>query len=262
MNDQKIELTERVRNAELVLVGLGEDFQYDWNVLVQDARYQEIDREIDGREEYIWIVPFLQKMVLNRGCAEKWNAAYLALQNLLQDKNYFIVSLCEDDYIYETELNEHRIVTPCGGFRKMQCNRNCSHVLSEIPQETYDAVMRYYNRELPLDALEEPRCSICGEKLRFNQLGVDQYAEEGYLERWSEYTKWLQGTVNRTLCVLELGVGMEYPNIIRFPFEKVVFYNQKAFMYRVHSRLYQLGEDIADRGKGIQADPIDFMAGG
>jgi hypothetical protein len=134
-------------------------------------------------------------------------------------------------------------------------------VLSEIPQETYDAVIRYYNRELPLEALEEPRCSICGEKLRFNQLGVDQCAEEGYLERWSEYTKWLQGTVNRKLCVLELGVGMEYPNIIRFPFEKIVLYNQKAFMYRVHSRLYQLGEEIADRGKGIHANPIDFMAG-
>jgi hypothetical protein len=262
MDEHKIELVNRVRDAELVLVGLGEDFQYDWDSLVQDARYQEIEREINDREEFIWIVPFLQKMVLNKERAEKWVAAYSALQSILQDKNYFIVSLCGDDYIYGTELDEHRIVTPCGGFRKMQCNRNCSHILSEIPQDTYDAVIQYYNKELPLEALEEPRCSICGEKLRFNQLGVDQYAEEGYLERWNEYTKWLQGTVNRKLCVLELGVGMEYPNIIRFPFEKIVFYNQKAFIYRVHPLLYQLGEEIADRGQGIHANPVDYMASG
>ena len=91
------------------------------------------------------------------------------------------------------------------------------------------------------------------------QVGVDQYAEEGYLERWREYTKWLQGTVNKRLCILELGVGMEYPTIVRFPFEKIVFYNQKAYIYRVHPTLYQLGEEIGGRGSGIQAHPVDFL---
>lgn len=262
MDSRMSELIERVQDAELVLVGLGEAFQYDWNLLVQDARYQEIECEIGGNEKYIWIIPFLQKMILQKVREEKWNAAYVGLENILKDKNYFIVSLCMDDYIYGSGLNEKRIVTPCGGFRKMQCNKNCSHILSDVPQESFDAVLQYYNKELPLEALKEPTCSICGEKLRFNQLGVDQYAEEGYLDRWSEYTKWLQGTVNKKLCVLELGVGLEYPTIIRFPFEKIVFYNQKAFLYRVHPSLYQLGEEIADKGRGINENPVDFLRKG
>lgn len=261
--DQKMcELTERVHDAELVLVGLGEAFQYDWSALVQDVRYQEIEREIGENEEYIWIIPFLQKMILQKVRAERWDIAYAALNNLLKDKNYFIVSLCMDDYIYGADFDETRIVTPCGGFRKMQCNMNCSQVLSEIPQETFDEVVQYYKKELPLEALKEPKCSVCGEKLRFNQLGVTKYAEEGYLERWSHYTKWLQGTVNKKLCILELGVGLEYPTVIRFPFEKIVFYNQKAFLYRVHPALYQLGEEIADRGLGIKENPVDFLIKG
>lgn len=262
MDNKMHELAERVQDAELVLVGLGEAFQYDWSVLVQDARYQEIERQIGEKEEYIWIIPFLQKMILQKVREEKWNAAYTALKNILKDKNYFIVSLCMDDYIYGAGLNEQRIVTPCGGFRKMQCNKNCFHVLSEIPQESFDAVVQYYNKELPLEALKEPTCNVCGEKLRFNQLGVDKYAEEGYLDRWSDYTKWLQGTVNRKLFVLELGVGMECPTVIRFPFEKIVFYNQKAFLYRVHPSLYQLGEEIADKGLGIKENPLDFLING
>ena len=253
------ELNERIRDAELVLVGLGEYFQYDWNALTSDIRYLEIETEIGNNQEYIWIIPFLQKMILRQPGDNRWNRAYKNLEMMLAGKNYFIISLCMDDYIYNTGLEENRIVTPCGGFRKMQCDNNCSHELSDIPQESYDAVLQYYRKELPVDALQEPTCPLCGSKLRFNQLGVTRYAEEGYLERWSEYTKWLQGTVNKKLCVLELGVGMEYPMVIRFPFEKIVFYNQKAFLYRIHPSLYQIGGEIGGRGCSVKENPVDFL---
>lgn len=258
-NSEQKELEQRIRDAELILIGLGEDLQYDWSALTEDHRYQEIEEEIGGREEYIWIIPFLQKMILQQSRQDKWRIAYQNLSNIIAGKNYFVVSLCMDDYVYDTGIAENRIVTPCGGFRKMQCDCNCSHVLEPVSQESYDAVLQYYNKELTLKDMQEPLCASCGSKLRFNQLGVTKYAEEGYLERWNEYTKWLQGTVNRKLCVLELGVGMEYPTVIRFPFEKIVLYNQKAFIYRVHPVLYQLGEGIADRGKSIHEDPVDFL---
>lgn len=252
-------LREQIAGADKVLVGIGEEFQYDWNPLLEDRRYQEIEAEIAGREEYIWVVPFLQKMVLQRSRPDRWMRAYDNLRKLLAGKDYFIVSLCMDDLVYEAAPDEKRIVTPCGGFRKMQCDRNCCHMLSEIPQDDFETVIRYYEKEIPLEALREPVCPKCGDKLRFNQLGVTRYAEEGYLDHWNSYTRWLQGTVNRRLCVLELGVGMEYPTIIRFPFEKVVFYNQKAFLYRIHAKLYQIDAKIDDRGVGIQADALDFM---
>lgn len=257
--DRLQELIDRVDKSEKVLVGLGEEFQYDWSALKEDSRYQEIEQEIDGREDLIWIVPFLQKMILSGSRQDKWKAAYANLRKILAGKDYFIVSLCMDDAIYEVGLQEERIVAPCGGFRKMQCDHNCRHVLSEMPQESYDAVVKYYRKEISLWDLREPVCTDCGGKLRFNQLGVTKYAEEGYLDQWNRYTRWLQGTVNRQLCVLELGVGMEYPGIIRFPFEKVVFYNQKALLYRVHSKLYQTGEEIGDRGIGIRANAVDFL---
>ena len=260
MKDSELkELRDRINGVELILVGLGEDLQYDWSALTEDQRYQEIEDEINGREEYIWIIPFLQKMILQQARQDRWRKAYQNLSNILAGKNYFVVSLCMDDYIYDTGIAENRIVTPCGGFRKMQCDYNCSHALTVVPQDCYDAVIRYYKKEQELQDMHEPLCTFCGSKLRFNQLGVSRYAEEGYLEHWKEYTKWLQGTVNRELCVFELGVGMEYPTIIRFPFEKIALYNQKAFIYRIHPVLYQLGEGIGDRGRSIQEDPVDFL---
>ena len=252
------ELRAKIKDAELVLVGLGEGFQYDWGALLRDDRYREIEQEIENKEKHVWIVHFLQRMMLQKQ-EERWAKAYRVLGDLLKDKNYFVVSLCMDDYLYSTGLDEKRLVTPCGGFRRMQCDKNCAGTLWEVPEESYQTVLQYYRKELPLRALAEPVCEKCGAKLRFNQLGVSRYAEEGYLEQWHIYTKWLQGTVNRKLCVLELGAGMEYPGIIRFPFEKVVYYNKKSFLYRVHPQLYQLGEEIADRGEGIAMDPVDFL---
>lgn len=262
MDDRITKLKEKIEDAQLLLIGIGEDFQYDWNALLQDARYQEIEQEIGEDEKNIWIVPFLQKMILRQGQEDKWKESYNALAKLVNDKNYFIVSLCMDDRIYEAQLDRQRIVTPCGGFRKMQCDHNCSGKLVDMPLESYEAVLKYYRKEIPLSALHEPTCETCGDKLRFNQLGVSKYAEEGYLEQWDSYTKWLQGTVNKKLCVLELGVGLEYPKIIRFPFEKIVFYNQKAFMYRIHPMVYQVGGEISDRGIGIRENPVDFLIKG
>lgn len=260
MNDGRLrEFYERIQDAEMVLVGLGEDFQYDWNALTEDERYREIEEEIGDNEEKIWIVPFLQRMILQQSRDDRWNRAYKNLRDMLAEKNYFIISLCMDDYIYGAGFEESRIVTPCGGFRKMQCDNHCDSALYEVPQDSYNAVLQYYRKELSIDDLQEPVCKQCGSKLRFNQLGVMRYAEEGYLERWNEYTKWLQGTVNKRLCVIELGVGMEYPTVIRFPFEKIVFYNQKAFLYRIHPMLCQIGEEIGDRGCAVKEDPVAFL---
>ncbi|MDE6404533.1 MAG: hypothetical protein K2M20_02635, partial [Lachnospiraceae bacterium] len=195
MDMQLQEVREKIQDAELVLVGLGEGFQYGWGALLQDDRYREIEREIGDQDRYVWIVPFLQKMILCREREDRWDQAYQALKALLADKNYFVVSLCMDDYLYGAGLDGKRLVTPCGGFRRMQCDQNCAGELSEIPEATYEAVLQYYRGERPLSGLDEPVCKKCGRKLRFNQLGVERYAQEGYLEQWNIYTKWLQGTV-------------------------------------------------------------------
>lgn len=256
------ELFVKCKEADMILVGIGEEFQYDWNFLIQNERYQEIEKEIDGREEYRWIVPFLQKMALEEFQDVQLAKAYKTLKMIVDGKNYFIISMAMDDCVYQYGFKEERIVVPCGGFRRMQCDYNCNGQLTEVDDAVYKAIKSYFNREINLEQLHEPICERCGQKKRFNQLGVTKYAEEGYLSQWGMYTKWLQGTVNKKLCVIELGVGMQFPTIIRWPFEKIIFYNQKSFLYRIHPALYQLEEKIGERGIGIKQKSVNFLANG
>ena len=128
--------------------------------------------------------------------------------------------------------------------------------------------LRFFLWEKPLEQLRQgaalseiefPRCPVCGHLLAFNQITTPGYLEEGYLPQWEKYQKWLQGTLNHKLCILELGAGMEYPSVIRFPFERVAFFNQKSELIRVHGRLYQMTAELKDRGTPIQADPVEFL---
>ncbi len=77
---------------------------------------------------------------------------------------------------------------------------------------------------------------------------------------WDMYMKWLQGTLHKKLLVLELGVGLICPDVIRFPFEKAVFYNQKAELVRVHNKLFQLPVELHGRGISIREDAVDLFA--
>ena len=61
------------------------------------------------------------------------------------------------------------------------------------------------------------------------------------------------------LLILELGVSLQFPTVIRWPFEKVAFYNQKAFLYRVNEKLYQMTKELSDRGTGIEKNAIDWI---
>lgn len=169
-------ILQDIKDAELVLVGIGTEFS---------AKYAEKERVLD---------------------------AYNRLAVLLQDKNYFLLTINTDDVIFESELKEGRIVAPCGSDRTGNI----------VTNENYD--------------------------------------ESWYLPQWNKYRKWLQGTVNRRLCILELGVGMEYPTVIRFAFEKVVFFNQKCRMYRVHERLAQLTPEIRDKCISVTENAVSFVS--
>ena len=52
---------------------------------------------------------------------------------------------------------------------------------------------------------------------------------------------------------------MKYPSVIRFPFEKVTFINNKAKFVRVHEFLYQLTEDIKEKGTSIETNPVELL---
>lgn len=169
--------------------------------------------------------------------------AYDILGRLLKEKDYFIVTTNTDAAIYDSSLDGERIVAPCGNETWRQCSKACTKDIwepGEIPDE---------------------RCPHCGAPLTGNTRNADEYIEEGYLPQWHKYTRWLTMTINRELLVLELGEGFQVPTVIRWPFEKTVYFNRKSRMYRVHESLSQVSEEIRDRAVPIGENSVEWVIG-
>lgn len=247
------EIAEQLQNAELVLVGLGEELDMA-RKLGTSQEYQKWIEKTENKE----IVPWLNRYFLDH-CQMEGQEIFADLSKILKGRNYFIISLCQDGLIMDADLKADRLVQPCGNYTRLQCADKCSSQLYDISQDTVKQMEAYVAGDCGEKEITLPICPHCGARLVFNNKDAENYVEEGYLKQWEGYRKWLQGTVNKRVCILELGVGMKYPSVIRWPFEKVTFFNQKASFFRVHERLYQIAEEIKDRAYGICMKPNVFL---
>lgn len=231
-----MELQKLIDEFDMILIGIGEDFDEKFTALNLNNR------------EYSLIDDLKRKNYLEKNQNTKVNQAYQKLAQILNNRNYFVVTTCQDDKIFHCGLKEDRIVAPCGGYQFLQCSNVCTTDI--YPFEDYKEI---------IEKGESLVCPHCGETLVINRIGVTKYSEEGYLPKWNFYTKWLQGTLNKKLLLIELGVGMKYPSVIRWPFEKMCFINEKSKMLRVNRDLYYMTEELKEKGSGIQEDPVEFL---
>ena len=166
---------------------------------------------------------------------------YKALAELLDEKDYFIVTTNTDAVIFQTRLDAARITAPCGNETWRQCSRACTKDIWE-------------EGEVPEDI-----CPHCGAPLTGNTIEAENYIEEGYLPSWEAYKRWQAAALNHRLLILELGEGFDMPAVLRWPFEKNAYFNKKAFLCRVNERFYQIPKEIGERGAGIAMDSREFV---
>lgn len=168
-------------------------------------------------------------------------AAYEALYDLIKEKDYYIVTTLTDGAVYEMPFDKNRIVAPCGNIHWRQCSKACT---KDIWEES----------EVPDDV-----CPHCKAPLTGNTIKAETYIEEGYLPRWKDYMKWQTGTINRSLVILELGEGFATPTVMRWPFEKIIYFNRKSRLYRINESFYQLPKEADERGVSVHENSVRWM---
>lgn len=250
-------LAAELEAADMILIGLGEEFEQ--KKFLENLPEYAAHRQRLSELERDWLIPFLDGYYLKKYSKELF-AAYQNLQKMIEGKNYFIISTAMNETIYECDcFQKEKIVTPCGGFRKLQCQNGCKESLVELPQEQKLMLEKCCEGEMAWEEWNPGVCSQCNEPLRPNNIYLEHYTEDGYLPDWERYLKWTQGTLNRKVAILELGVGLTYPSIIRWPFEKIAFFNQKSSFYRINATLYQMTEELQNKGVSVRKNAVEFL---
>ncbi len=284
MNEYLSNIKEHILAADLVVIGLGEEWNISPNAK-ESAAYQRIIADLQEQPEYRWILPYVYRELTD----DTLRNAYKNLFDMLEGKNYYVVATTVNRSFLSFVKND-RAVMPCGSDACMR--DNMLSIWSEKIVETEDAGMvhsaensmetenkegtgadknkcdyqafinslqAYISGEISLSQVSFAR-DEAGEVIPFNSVYADGYEEKGYLQDWSKYMSWLQGTMNRKTCLLELGAGLQFPGVFRFPFEKMTYYNRKAFCFRVHHALYQLTEEMAERSASVPVNAVELFA--
>ena len=256
------EFREQFAQADMVLVGLGEEFD-------ASSQLNNVQKFVNGKKllqdrNALWLLP-----AWGEYCTEKlgMNAVRTALEKLsylLEGKNHFVVSVSTNSDIVFILGGRKRLVMPCGSVLAKQCASGCEGEPSPVSADDRTSLTDFFEKLWHDSPVQEGsallgKCGQCGSSMVLNNVYADKYNEKGYLEDWQFYTKWLQGTLNRRLLLLELGVSMGFPSVVRYPFERVAVYNNKAFLCRVNEKTYQVPTDLSNKGCGISKNAIDWL---
>lgn len=265
-------IRDEIKNADMILLGIGEELRVsEKDVLAENPVYTAFGKEIESLEkpECDFIKNSLYTYELENGhnliLTEKIKV-YNRLKELIGDKNYFAVTTCKDDVICFSDFDGSRVVRPCGTKKLMKCQNGCCKEVQKTEEafaNLNEKLLRMYREgSFSRGEIERsiPRCRECGTDMEINAAGTSGYSEKGYEKDWKHYTMWLQGTLNRRICILELGVGFAFPTVIRWPFERIAALNNKACFVRVNEKLPQIAKEIKDKSFSVKMNSGNFIA--
>lgn len=215
--EKAIQIANIIRNSDRILVGLGGGFTTSAGVDILP-----LDRKIDAGEYWKTYYPYIKRQTLNKTVPE----LYTNLYTLLKEKDYFIIDSNSDSFIYRSGLDLSRIYKIQGEMARMQCNNNCKNK-SYIGKRHFDLLEK--------DIAYLPLCPDCGEPLVMNVYTGKHFCEEPYLDKKDAYFRFINSNTDKSLALLELGVGYTMPELIRFPFEHIVMNHPNAALIRINT---------------------------
>lgn len=251
MLTEKMDLVkQKIEDADMVLVAVGDEFDGE-ELLSSNFEYAKHCEKL-SENHLEWVVPYLNHYYLNKTDIIK--NALNGLLKCLDGKNYFILSCSMSGLMENSLLNKDRIVDICGSIYE-----NVYDITPEINDKIISVIEDCIHKQCDWDKLSQRIQQIVSGGFEFNTLYSEKFTEEKHKDQWNAYLKWLQGTLNKKICILELGVGLRYLNVIRLRCEKICEMNQKAFLVRVHKNFYQSASQIANKSMSISSNSLDFM---
>lgn len=152
---------------------------------------------------------------------------YQNLFDLLKDKNYFVITTNVDHCFQKAGFDKARLFYTQGDFGLFQCSEPCHNKTYDNEEFVRRMVMEQKDMKIPTGLI--PYCPVCGKPMTMNLRTDDKFVQDdGWYAACGRYEKFLSGHKDRKVLFLELGVGMNTPAIIKYPFIKLTAQNKKA----------------------------------
>ena len=260
-------LRSELEAAEAVVVGIGagmsaaSGFDYSGERFEKvfgdfHQKYEITDMYSGGfypfptSEEY-WA--WWSRMIWINRYTDEIGKPYSDLLSIIRDKDYFIITTNVDHQVQKAGFDKKRLFYTQGDYGLFQCSEPCH-------QKTYDnkGIIRKMLDEqegmrIPSELI--PHCPVCGKPMTTNLRVDDRFVQDdGWYDAAHRYEDFLNRHKGMHILFLELGVGMNTPGIIKYPFWRKTAENTKAVYCTINSGQAFVPSEIRDRSIALDAD--------
>lgn len=176
---------------------------------------------------------------------------YLDLLKLVKDKDYFVITTNVDHQFQLAGFDKHRLFYTQGDYGLFQCSGPCSQATYDNEEAVRAMMEQQKGMRIPSELV--PTCPKCGRPMTTNLRVDGRFVEdEGWHMAAVRYDEFCRRHAGMHVLYLELGVGMNTPVIIKYPFWNAVDRNPKAIYACV-----SLGEACAPKAVNKRSILID-----
>lgn len=201
---------------------------------------------------------------------------YEKLLKIVNDKNYFVITTNVDHQFQISGFDKKRLFYTQGDYglwqsvdpkiRKTYDNEKEVYKMLEaqgfIKNEfgEYDVPKdKKIKMKIPIELI--PKCPDDNSDMTMNLRSDDNFVEdEGWYNASTRYSNFIESIKNQKALYLELGVGMNTPVIIKYPFWKMVSENKNSIYACINFNEAFCPEEISERSIIINED-IDKVLG-
>jgi len=201
---------------------------------------------------------------------------YSRLLNMVQSKEYFVLTTNVDHCFQRAGFDKKRLFYTQGDYGLLQCSDPCDQktydnkelvrkmILAQGFQIETDGSLTIpagsgIRMEVPSELV--PRCPDCGKEMTMNLRADDSFVEDaGWHQAAGRYSDFIRRHENGKVLYLELGVGMNTPVIIKYPFWQYTAKNQNAVYACLNKGETYVPAEIAGRSICIDDDIAQILA--
>lgn len=175
-------------------------------------------------EEY-WA--YWSRYILINRYADPPRPVYNAVGKLVEGKDYFVLTTNVDHCFQKAGFEKERLFYTQGDYGLWQCSKPCCQETWDNEETVRRMVSELRDMQVPTQLI--PRCPHCGRPMTMNLRSDDTFVQdEGWYRAAGRYKAFLRRYQGRKVLFLELGVGMNTPGIIKYPFWRMTAQNPRA----------------------------------